>query len=328
MPAMSKMPTRASRPAAVVGHAVVVRSRDEVRPHEPVRRHAADGEAACQQPEDLGPRGVAQGTEGETEHTVGTSRASRGRVGRGAVRGQAEVAGVVMQPPQHERHDDEGHDASRERSRAPAVVLGQPGEHREEDQLAGRPGGREHARHESPALDEPPPGHRCDEGHRHGTGPEADEQSPRQDELPRGRHPDGQQRADADEDQGAGDDALDAQSLHQGGREGSDQPIEHEVDRDGAADDAHRPAELLVKRVHHHARCRAKAGSADDRQEGRSGDPPCRVHAGGRSRRSSARLVWPESLRRLVGDAHGHTFRDGRPEKRVARRTSCARIWP
>ena len=94
--------------------------------------------------------------------------------------------------------------------------------------------------------------------------------------------------------QGDGDDALDAEPLHEGRREGGREAEEDEVDRDGTTDDAHRPAELVVQRRHEHARCRAEAGRADDRQEGDDGDPPRRVDRGGvradgRRRRSVGR---------------------------------------
>ena len=84
----------------------------------------------------------------------------------------------------------------------------------------------------------------------------------------------------------------DAEAVHQSRGERCGEPEQRHVDRHRQPDDAVRPAELVVQRVHHHAGHRAEAGRAEDRDEADGGHHPGPVHAeawarGGRRHRST-----------------------------------------
>ena len=87
---------------------------------------------------------------------VALRRLGRRRLVGGAVRAQAELLGPVAQEHHRERRDHEERGRAHERRRrAPAVVLDQPRQQRQEDQLPGRERGAQQADHEAAARDEP-----------------------------------------------------------------------------------------------------------------------------------------------------------------------------
>ena len=118
-------------------------------------------------------------------------------------------------------------------------------------------------------ADEPAAGDRRDEGHRHRAGADADQHAPAQQQLPARGHEHREPAAGGDQDQRAGDHAAHAEPVHQRRGERGDHAEQHEVDRDRGRDRGPRPAELLVQRVDQHARDRAEAGRADERDERR-----------------------------------------------------------
>ena len=183
---MSKSPTRASSPAAVVcGHAVVVRGRHEVGADQAVGGRAADREAAGQQPERPGPGRGAPARRRARAAAPPVAGGAGDDLGR-AVGGQAEIRRVFAQQPHHQGYDRQrgpGHD---ERRRTPAVVADQHGEQRQEDQLTGRPAGGEHPGDQAPRRDEPAPGDGGHEGQRHRAGAQPDQHAPAEDQLPAG----------------------------------------------------------------------------------------------------------------------------------------------
>ena len=88
------------------------------------------------------------------------------------------------------------------------------------------------------------------EGQRHRPAAEADQDAPAQHQLPGSRHEDGQHRCRARSCSSAqATTRADAEAVHQRGGEGRGQPVQRDVDRDGGADHAARPAELRVQRV-------------------------------------------------------------------------------
>ena len=161
------------------------------------------------------------------------------------------------------------------------LLLGQPREQRQEDQLAGRAAGGEDSGDQALALDEPPIGDRGDEGERHRAGTEPDQHAPAQDQLPALGHEHREAAADGDEAQRTGDDRAHAEPVHQRRRERRGQPVEDQVDHDGGGDRAARPAEVVLQRLDQHARRGAEAPRSDQRDEGCGGDEP-------RPQRSSA----------------------------------------
>ena len=170
--------------------------------------------------------------------------------------------------------------------RPPAVVLGDPGQQRQEDQLPGRARRGEDAGDQAAAGGEPAVGDRRGEGERHRTAAEADQHAPAAGAAARLRHPDGQPGAERDHDQRAGHHAPDAEAVHQRGRERRCQSVQREVDRDGGADRAARPAELLCSGSISRPGSEREGRGADDRHEGDGGDQPGAV---GRECRAAGR---------------------------------------
>ncbi|CAG6398811.1 putative PE-PGRS family protein [Actinacidiphila cocklensis] len=289
---------------------MVVGGGHEVRLDEAVGGGPADRERAREQPEGASTRGFTERPQ-RPDRSAADGRRLGDELG-GAVRGQAHVRGVVAQ-----QEPDEGDDGDRRArhdrgGRPPSVVLRDPGQQRQEDQLPCGACRGEDAGDQAAAGDEPPVGDGGGEGEGHGPAAEADQDAPAQDELPHLRHGDGQRRAERDRQQGADDDPPDAEAVHQRGGEGGGDPVQREVDRHGQADHAARPAEFGVQRVDQQTREGGECSSTDQRHEGDGGDRPGAVRA--RSAAGSG------------GDAAGggrgslrclrHVISLGRPERR------------
>ena len=179
---MSKMPISASRPAdGGLGHAVVVRRGDEVGADQPVGRPAADPEGQEQRPE--GPARLTSRRVGQREPVAapGPARSTGGSTydaGR-AVGHLAHVGGPVAQHQQHHRHEQQREDRHQPGRPAPARAVGQVGDGRQEDQLAGGARRREEAGDQAAVAHEPAVGHDRAEHQGHRAGADADRRRPR-----------------------------------------------------------------------------------------------------------------------------------------------------
>ena len=230
-----------------LGHPVIHRRGHEVRGDQPVRRQAADEERGREDPE--GPRAQTKAEAAKRAGEGPLRRTGLRVVDDGAVGTQAEVRGPIPDEDGGDRnHDGERDDDDREHGEAPAERRGHPGEQREEHELAGRVGRREHPGDETALLGEPP---RCDdrgERDRERAGGRTDHAAPEENELPRGgdehRQP-GRRSHGRERDT---DHPPHAEALHERGRERRSEPEEQEVDGEGGRDRGPAPAELLLER--------------------------------------------------------------------------------
>ena len=252
MPTMSKTPTTASSPAAVVtgmpwscaagmkcGWTSPLVDMPQMK-----KPPASSQNGRCLRALDQPADGVARGAGAHRVDVVGR---------RAAVRGDAEVARPVAQQPGHQRDDGEGGGRRAERRRPPAVHRVDPGDQRQEDQLPGRAAGGEDAGDQPAPGDEPAAGHRRHQRQRHRAGAQPDQHAPEQDQLPARRHEDRQPAAERDDEQRAHHHPADAEALHQRGGERRGQPVQRHVHRDRGRDRRDRPAELVAQRVDQHA---------------------------------------------------------------------------
>ena len=89
-----------------------------------------------------------------------------------------------------------------------------------------------------------------------------------------------QAAAHRDEHERGGHHAADAEALHQRGREGCGQPVDHQVGGHGARRRRARPAELGLQRLEQRAGRGPEPGSGDQGSEHDRGHPPGAVDAG------------------------------------------------
>ncbi|GAA3230114.1 hypothetical protein GCM10020256_43620 [Streptomyces thermocoprophilus] len=245
-----------------------------------------------------------------------------GYEGAGAVGGEAHVGGVVAEQQPDEGDDGERGERDGDGGGPPVVLLDHPGQQRQEDELAGGGRGGEDAADEASAPGEPPVGDGRGERECHGAGAEADEDAPAQQELPGCRHPHGEAGAEGDDREGGGDDAADAEPVHEGGGERGGEAVQREVHGDGGADGAAGPAVLLVQRVDEQAGQGTEGCRADDRDERDGGDEPRAVDTGPPLRGGGGGGSGIGCL------SHAFELRVRARHDRVARRTAFARIGP
>ena len=242
-----------------LGHAVIHRGRDQVRPDQPVRRRAADEEAPREQPERRGAGRRHEAADRGPERVLAQDHRV---VLDGAVGAQPDLGGAVPQEERDERQRErERDDRHRQRGRAPALRGDDPAEQRQEHELAGRVARGEHSGHEPAPLHEPAARDHGREGDTDRAGREAVGDAPEQVELPRRVDLRRQGRADRDRRQRDHDHPADSEAVVEPGREGAAEAVEDEVDRDGGRDRRARPAELVLQRHDQHADRRAEAAA-------------------------------------------------------------------
>ena len=180
------------------GHAVVVRGRDEVGGDEAVGGHPADREAAGRAARTCGcgRRRAARRARGRRSSRPAGAAAGRGRRRWRRSARSPRSAGWLRRKSRTRGMTARAASGASTRRRTPAVVGREPGDDRQEDQLAGGVAGGEDAADQAAAGDEPAAGDGGDERHRHRAGAEPDEQAPAQDQLPRLGHEDRQAAAD------------------------------------------------------------------------------------------------------------------------------------
>ena len=197
----------------------------------------------------------------------------------------ADVGGTVAQHQQDHRHEQQ-----RERrppgpaaQRQPGSV-GQLGDHRQEDQLAGRAGRREQPGDEAAVPDEPAVGDDRAEDQRHRAGAHPDRQPPEQPQLPgRGHH---QGQAGADGDQGERRPPATRRRPNRSisaAANGAVEPVDHQVERDRARGGRPRPAELLLQRLEQHPGRGPEAGRRHERGHRHPRHPPRAARAPSRA---------------------------------------------
>ena len=297
--------------AAHLAQPVVGAGRDQVRTDQAVGRGAADEERSRQQPEVAHPHSSAQRADRVSERVHELPRRLRLD---GAVGHQPHVGGVGAQEHERDRHHHQDRRQRDHRGRgAPAVGGHDPGQQRQEHELAAGVACGQHAGDQAPAGAEPAVGH--DRGQRHGNraGRAAHHQPPQQIELPRRRHLRGQPGADRDRRQRDHGDTAQAEPLHDGGRERRAQAVHQQVHRHGTADQRRRPAELVLKRQQQHARRGAEPGRRQQHHERGRGDHPRVVHpapedAGDHDRRIVRKRTMTTRTDGRVSDGrYGHT---------------------
>ena len=308
------------------GDRVVVGGGHEVGLDQPVRRQPAHEEAAEQQPERAAAPGVAERAERGVDRPDVAARRGRRRTPRsrrtgagpcppGGRAGTARRSGTTAERADGDRHADP----------APADALGQARQQRQEHELAARRRRGQRAGDEAAPGDEPAAGHGRGEHRRHAAGPDADDDAPQQEQLPRLGHPGRAEGAERDDDEGDdGDPAQPVARLQRGG-ERADEPEQQQVDADGGADRGPAPAELLAQRVDEDARRRAEAGGAEQRDERRGEDDPRVVEptACAPPDGSDPQPVAPSArARRPVADVRRGAGGRGRRPRRARRRGS------
>ena len=143
----------------------------------------ADEEGAEQQPEITRARSFEQCRERDGERVAGG--AGRGGLDLGlAEGGQPDIARTLPHQQHHQRDDDQGRAGDAEHGGAPAELLDDHGEQRQEQQLPGRRAGGQHAHHEAALFGEPAVDDRGAQDEGGHAGPRSDHHAPQQDKLP------------------------------------------------------------------------------------------------------------------------------------------------
>ena len=248
-----------------------------MRADEAVGGRSADEKAAREKPEVARADAQAQAPEGVDDRAAGGRR----RIVRlrRAVSTQPDVARTVAKKDRDHGHDGERRDRDGDCGGAPAEVLRQPSQSRQEDQLPRGPGRGQGAQHQTPAVHKPATGNGRREDRGHASRAQADHHAPQQIELPRGVHDRGQQRAGRDRDQRAQGHRAQAEAVHERRGKRPGEAEQDEVDRDRDRDDRAVPTKFVLQRHDQHAWRGAKAGRAHQRDERDGGDDPGVVDA-------------------------------------------------
>ena len=205
-------------------------------------------------------------------------RGNGGRVG-GPEGREAEVRGAVAHENEHYEGRQQQHGQHEFKRAAPAQRLAQTSEQRQENKLARRRTRCQQAHDKTAPGRKPARRNSRAQHHRRQTGAHADDDAPEQEELPQRRHPERTENASSNQHQRHRRDAPDAEPVHEGGRERSEQPKKHETDREGRQDVRGGPAELGLQRPHQDTRRAHSAGRHQHRQKGDAGDHPSVVDA-------------------------------------------------
>ena len=217
-----------------------------------------------------------------------------------------------------------------QRRRPPAVVVGQRGDHRQEDQLAGRAGRGEDAADQAAARDEPAVADGRDERHRHRAGADPDQHAPAAAAA----------ASSAVMNTVSPLPAATSSSATQTTGRMPNRSISAAANGDIRPNSIMlidiaepmvrvRPAELHVQRVHEHARAprgtppRRASSRRSPRRPARPGAAASRAH-----RRLRRRFGDRPARRDRAGNAHRVILRDRRPDAPVAGLPICARILP
>jgi hypothetical protein len=250
-----------------LGEAVLHRVRDEVLADEAVRRGSTHEERPGEEPE--------VGRAHRPPHDSGIRRRRRADRAVGcAERARVDLGRVVA----HERHDRpdqcQGEDGKGHRRQPPVEHDGEPGQQRDEQQLAGRAARSEDAGDQAAVAHEPAGG----DGRPENAGDEPGAQTGQQPECQRQLPDLGDEARDEERDAGRqqaeDDDTADTETAHQRTRQRAGQAVHDQTARRGERDRSGRPAMLVGHRQEERARRRTNAGRDEDHDRRNSDDDP------------------------------------------------------
>ena len=226
--------------------------------HQPEARHAADEEGEGQHPEHRAARRGAHGGDADGEGVFGRRRGRRQH--RLLAKGrQAEIRGTVARE-QHEGDSEQAdHENRRQQGVAPAIVLGEPGGGRQEDQLT-RGGARAEDAHHQAAVPGEPAGRDGRRQHQRGhAGRDAENDAEAQPKLPLRRHGHGPQQPDDHQHRRAGEHRARPVAQDQRAGERGNHAEQRHAQPERPRQVADRPAELARNRH------QQRSGDARDR---------------------------------------------------------------
>ncbi len=182
--------------------------RDEVLPHQSVRRRTADEEGAGQEPEIGRPDRAA--------HHAAVRRVDVSDLSLRRTSGPStDVGWVVLEPEDRRKQQRQWENAEHDGTRSPAGRDGECGQHREEHQLPGTRARTEDADDEATVLHEPSCGDGRAKDARDETGAEAGEEAEEQRQLPDLACETRREQGHASQRQADENDVLDADAAHQ-----------------------------------------------------------------------------------------------------------------
>ncbi len=163
----------------------------------------------------------------------------------------------------------------------PAIALGEAGQQRQEDELAGGGAGGQHADDQAAPVVEPARRHRRAQHQGSHAGADADDDAPQQHELPDLGHGEGGEDAGTISASAALTTWRTPKRFMKAAANGPIRPNRTRRTRERKGDVGVRPAELLLQRLDQHAGRAHRACGGEHGEEGRAGDDPAIVDVAG-----------------------------------------------